>query len=72
MAEIIVNEMPKAPWECPLSKQNRDGEWICSKYDCECNIDMCDLLKPITDYVFDFEERIEQYYKENSVGRYWK
>lgn len=47
--EIIVTDMPKLPCQCPLSKQNRDGEWICSKYDCECNIDMCDLLKPIGD-----------------------
>lgn len=56
--EIIVTDMPELPCQCPLSKQNRDGEWICSKYDYECNIDMCDLLKPITDYVF--EERIAE------------
>lgn len=48
--EIIVTEMPELPCQCPLSKQNRDGEWICSKYDCECNIDMCDLLKPANVY----------------------
>lgn len=29
----------------------------------ECNVDMCDLLKPITDYVF--EERVS----ENIVKR---
>lgn len=56
--EIIVTDIPKYPYQCPLSKQNRDGEWICSKYDCECNIDMCDLLKPIADYIF--EERIAE------------
>lgn len=55
--EIIVTDMPELPYQCPLSKQN-DESWICSKYDCECNIDMCDLLKPITDYVF--EERIAE------------
>lgn len=49
--EIIVTEMPELPCQCTLSKQNRDGEWICSKYDAECNIDMCDLLIPIDDYV---------------------
>ena len=48
--EIIVTDMPELSCQCPLSKQ-KDGSWICSKYDCECNIDTCDLLKPITDYV---------------------
>lgn len=49
--EIIVTEMPELPYQCPLSKQNLDGDWICSKYDCECDIDNCDLLKPICDYL---------------------
>lgn len=48
--EIIVTEMPELPCQCPLSRMKR-GEWICSKYDCKCNIDMCDLLKPICDYL---------------------
>ena len=60
--EIIVTDMSELSCQCPLSKQ-KDGSWICSKYDCECNIDTCDLLKPITDYVF--EERIT----ENIVKR---
>ena len=46
--KIIVDEMPKYASECPLSKPRHD-EWICSKYNSICNIDMCDLLKPITD-----------------------
>ena len=50
--KIIVTDMPELPCQCPLSKQ-KDGSWICSKYDCECNIDMCDFLKPITDYVLE-------------------
>lgn len=39
------------------------SDWFCGKYRSECNVDMCDLLKPITDYVF--EERIT----ENIVNR---
>lgn len=53
--KIIVDEMPRYPRECPLSRM-KNGEWICNKYKSECNIDMCDLLKPITDYVC--EERV--------------
>lgn len=34
--EIIVADMPELPCQCPLSKQ-KDGSWICSKYDCECH-----------------------------------
>mgnify|MGYP007094173179 CR=1 FL=1 len=29
------------------------GEYICSRSDLECNINMCDFLKPITDYVLE-------------------
>lgn len=47
---IIVTEMPEFPSLCPLSKM-KSGDWICSKYDAECNIDMCDLLTPIDDYL---------------------
>lgn len=43
---IIVTEMPEYPCQCPLSKM-KSGDYICSKYDTECNIDMCDLLTPI-------------------------
>lgn len=50
--KIIVDEMPKYPHECPLSRMKNE-DWFCSKYEFECNIDMCDLLKPITDYVFE-------------------
>ena len=57
--EIIVTEMPKFPCQCPLSKQ-KHGEWICSKYDCECNIDMCDLLKPIDSF---YQNRIEKFFE---------
>lgn len=39
------------------------SDWFCSKYRSECNVDMCDLLKPITDYVF------EDYIAENIVKR---
>mgnify|MGYP004504420285 FL=1 len=31
---------------------------FCGKYRSECNVDMCDLLKPITDYVL--EERVAE------------
>ena len=47
--KIIVDEMPRYPRECPLSRM-KNGDWFCNKYESECNIDMCDLLKPITDY----------------------
>lgn len=47
--KIIVDEMPKHPFDCPLSKMKND-DWICSKYNSICNIDMCDLLKSITDF----------------------
>ena len=47
--KIIVDEMPKHPFDCPLSKMKND-DWICNKYNSICNIDMCDLLKPITDF----------------------
>lgn len=53
--KIIVDEMPRYACECPVSVM-KNGEWICNKYESECNIDMCDLLKPITDYVC--EERV--------------
>lgn len=47
--KIIVDEMPKHPFDCLLSKMKND-DWICSKYNSRCNIDMCDLLKPITNF----------------------
>ena len=47
--KIIVDEMPKRPFDCPLSKMQND-DWICSKYNSICNIDMCDLLKTITNF----------------------
>ena len=55
--KIIVDEMPIYPCECPLVRVE-DGNWICNKYGFECNIDMCDVLKPITDYVL--EERVTE------------
>lgn len=56
--KIIVDEMPKVPSECILSRLRHD-DWVCSKYEgCICNVDTCDLLKPITDYVF--EERVAE------------
>jgi hypothetical protein len=56
--KIIVDEMPRCASECPLSRMECGSDWFCSKYRSECNVDMCDLLKPITDYVF--EERIAE------------
>lgn len=50
--KIIVDEMPVFRDECPFCKMDF-GECICSKSDLECNIDMCDFLKPITDYVLE-------------------
>ena len=55
--KIIVDEMPKYACEYPLSRPRHD-EWICSKYGSVCNIDTCDVLNPITDYVL--EERVAQ------------
>ena len=52
--KIIIDEMPKLPSDCPLSKMQND-DWICGKYNSICNIDMCDLLKPITDFCIDEE-----------------
>lgn len=60
--KIIVDEMPKYACECPLSKPIHN-EWICSKYESVCNIDTCDVLKPITDYV------LEEYVAENITKR---
>ena len=61
--KLIVDEMPRCVSECPLSRRECDSDWFCGKYRSECNVDMCDLLKPITDYVL--EERIT----ENIVKR---
>ena len=47
--KIIVDEMPRHERDCLLSKMKND-DWICGKYNSICNIDMCDLLKPITDF----------------------
>lgn len=58
--KIIVDEMPKHPFDCPLSKMKND-DWICSKYNSICNIDMCDLLKPITDFCI-----VEEVYMDSS------
>lgn len=45
--------MPKVSSECILSRLRHD-DWVCSKYEgCICNVDTCDLLKPITDYVLE-------------------
>ena len=51
--KLIVDEMPRCVSECPLSRTECGSDWFCSKDRSECNIDMCDLLKPITDYVFE-------------------
>ena len=59
--KIIVDEMPRCASECPLSRMECGSDWFCSRS--ECNVDMCDLLKPITDYVF------EDYIAENIVKR---
>ena len=61
--KIIVDEMPRCASECPLSRMGCGSDWGCGKYRSECNVDMCDLLKPITDYVF------EEYITENIVNR---
>lgn len=61
--KLIVDEMPRCVSECPLSRTECGSDWFCSKDRSECNVDTCDLLKPITDYVF--EERIT----ENIVKR---
>ena len=61
--KLIVDEMPRCVSECPLSRTECGSDWFCGKYRSECNVDMYDLLKPITDYVF--EERIT----ENIVKR---
>lgn len=50
--KIIVDNMPVFRDECPFCKMDF-GEYICSRSDLECNIDMCDFLKPITDYVLE-------------------
>ena len=47
--KIIVDEMPRHERDCIFSKL-KNNNWICSKYNSICNIDMCDLLKPITDF----------------------
>lgn len=60
--KIIVDEMPKYPFECPLVRM-KNGDWFCSKYESECDIDMCDMLKPITDYV------LEEHVTENITKR---
>lgn len=51
--KIIVDEMPRCAGECPLSRMECGSDWFCGKYRSECNVDICDLLKPITDYVFE-------------------
>lgn len=63
--KIIVDEMPVFRDECPFCKMDF-GEYICSRSDLECNIDMCDFLKPITDYVFDNTKRT-QLVEENKM-----
>lgn len=55
--KIIVDEMPVFRDECSFCKMDF-GEYICGRNDLECNIDMCDFLKPITDYVL--EERVTE------------
>ena len=50
--KIIVDEMPVFRDECPFCKMDF-GEYICGRSDLECNIDMCDFLKPITDYILE-------------------
>lgn len=50
--KIIVDEMPVFRDECPFCKMDF-GEYICSRSDLKCNIDMCDFLKPITDYIME-------------------
>lgn len=63
--KIIVDEMPVFRDECPFCKMDF-GEYICSRSDLECNVDMCDFLKPITDYVFDNTKRT-QLVEENKM-----
>lgn len=50
--KIIVDEMPVFRDECPFCKMDF-GEYICSRSDLECDIDMCDFLKPITDCIME-------------------
>lgn len=39
-------------------EENVTAIGFCGKYRSECNVDMCNLLKPITDYVLD--ERVAE------------
>ena len=64
--KIIVDEMPKHPFDCPLSKMKND-DWICSKYNSTCNIDMCDLLKPITKDIILTHKDTERLLKEKGI-----
>mgnify|MGYP004635498239 CR=1 FL=1 len=58
--KIIVDEMPRCSNECIFS----DGYYACNLLQGKsCNPGKCDLLKPITDYVF------EDYIAENIVKR---
>lgn len=49
--KIIVDEMPKYECQCLFCKReyNHD-EYICEFSKNICNLDMCDYLKPVTDY----------------------
>ena len=77
--KFIVDEMPSYPDECPFSRLENDN-WVCGKYCSKCNINMCDLLKPITDYTLVrlFSEYEEKRNKESlpqrqsySSGKKW-
>ena len=61
--KLIVDEMPRCVSECPLSRMECSSDWFCGKYRSECNVDTCDLLKPITDYV------LEEHVTENITKR---
>ena len=77
--KIIVDDMPSYPDECPFSRL-KNGNWVCCKYCSECNIDMCDLLKPITDYTLiklflEYEEKRNKeslvQAQSDSCGKRW-
>lgn len=49
--KIIVDEMPKHEWQCLFCKREYDyGGYFCKLSKDVYNVDMCDYLKPITDY----------------------
>lgn len=49
--KIIVDEMPKYELQCLFCKRGyHPYEYICEFSKDVCNLDMCDYLKPVTNY----------------------